>query len=522
MVLLWVYVGISVGVWTLNWIFEWVQGFLVLTMGERLVFEMRRRLNGKLQALHVGYYERTPVGRIMARILDDVNVIRDWVTSQFVGLMSNVARLLLAIGVTIYLSGKLSVLVLAGLPFYAFTFYRMRPVIMRLHIGMRRLNSRMYARASERISGIHVVKSFARERAELVGFARMAFDSVRVGNRMVYYNQLLSLVAGLITAIVTGLVIYASAHDVQKGIMTIGALVAFYQVLPRLFDPVNFLASLATQFPGMLVVLRRVFALLDEPEEIESGAIKLGGMQGKIHFDHIVFGYPNQPHAALDDVDFYIQPGEKVAIMGPSGSGKSTIFWLLLRFYDPQKGTIRVGGVNLADADISSLRKHVCLVPQEPEIFSGTVADNIAYGRIEATPGEIMTAAEQAELHEFIMTLPVKYETEVGERGAVLSGGQKQRLALATALLTNPEVLLLDDTTSALDAETENRIRITLNRILKGRTSLIITQRISTAKDCDRIIVLEKGRIAQIGTHHDLRITEGFYRRICERQGWNG
>jgi ATP-binding cassette subfamily B protein len=213
-----------------------------------------------------------------------------------------------------------------------------------------------------------------------------------------------------------------------------------------------------------------------------------------------------------------VEAGRKVALMGPSGSGKSTVFMLLLRFYDPDSGVIRVGGVNLTDADPVSVRRHVCMVQQEPVIFSGTLADNIQYGRLDAAADRIVAAAQQAELHDFILTLPGKYETEVGERGVTLSGGQKQRLSLATALLTDPEVLLLDDTTSALDAKTEARIRATLRRVLEGRTSLIITQRVATAAECDYIIVLEHGRISQQGSHAELYLQKGFYRRICEQQ----
>jgi ABC-type multidrug transport system fused ATPase/permease subunit len=270
---------------------------------------------------------------------------------------------------------------------------------------------------------------------------------------------------------------------------------------------------------ALFVVARRVLAILETRVEIEPGRIGLEGMHGEIRFEHVSFTYPEQKEPALKDVSFSISAGQRVALMGPSGAGKTTVFLLLLRFYDPQAGRISVGGVDLLSASQASLRRHVRLVQQEPTIFTGSMADNITYGKLDALPEEIRRAAAAAELHEFIETLPEGYETIVGERGVTLSGGQKQRLALATALLTDPEVLLLDDTTSALDAKTEARIRVTLNRVLAGRTSLIITQRVATAMECDRIIVLEDGVITQQGRHEQLaREKNGFYRRICEQQ----
>jgi ATP-binding cassette subfamily B protein len=241
-------------------------------------------------------------------------------------------------------------------------------------------------------------------------------------------------------------------------------------------------------------------------------------MAGRIYFDRVTFRYPGQAAPALEDVSFRAKSGEKLAIMGPSGAGKSTVFQLLLRFYDPQDGAVRVGGVNLREADPTSVRQHIRMVQQEPTVFSGTIVENIRYGKLNATSKQVRQAAGQAELHAFIDSLPNGYRTEVGENGVTLSGGQKQRLALATALLTNPEVLLLDDTTSALDAATEARIRETLEHVLDGRTSLIITQRVATARNCDRILVFENGQITQEGTHAELRSAPGFYRDICLQQ----
>jgi ATP-binding cassette subfamily B protein len=267
-----------------------------------------------------------------------------------------------------------------------------------------------------------------------------------------------------------------------------------------------------------IVAVSRAFALLDEKEEVLTGARALEDVRGRIRFEDVSFAYPCQKTSALDRVTFEVRPGERVALMGPSGAGKSTVFELLMRFHDPQSGRVLLDDVPLSEADPASVRRHVCMVLQEPVVFAGSIGEAVAYGRVDATPSAIMRAAEQAELHEFVMSLPLKYETEIGERGVTLSGGQKQRLALATALLTEPEVLLLDDTTSALDAATEARIQATLGRVLAGRTSVIITQRASTARKCDRVIVLERGRVTQEGTHEELALAPGFYRRICRQQ----
>jgi len=516
--LCWLFFAISMGLWTVRLVSNWVRTRLIVGAGQGMVYSLRKSLHEKLQALHVGYFEKTPVGVIMARVLDDVNVVHKWVTRHGPRALTSLLQIVIGLGTLMHFQWRLGLIVLASLPMYAWAFAVLRPKVRRTNKANRRLTAKMYARCGERIGGIGVVKAFARERAEVRSFAQLIHDGVRVAMRLVQYRQFLAVGAGVITALATGAIVYVGAMMVRDGAMTIGQLLAFVSMMGMLYQPVNHLTSVATAVQAALVVLRRVFAVLDEPEEVPPGRINLDGMAGKITFDHVTYMYPKQQTPALEGVDFRIRPGQTVALMGPSGSGKSTVFQLLLRFYDPQGGHVRVGGVDLVDADPASVRRHIRVVQQEPTIFSGTISDNIRYGRLDATDEEIRHAAAQAELHEFIDELPMAYDTPVGENGVTLSGGQRQRLALATALLTDPEVLLLDDTTSALDAATEARIRRSLRHALAGRTSLIITQRIATARQCDRILVFENGRITQRGTHHELKHAPGFYAHICREQ----
>ncbi len=300
----------------------------------------------------------------------------------------------------------------------------------------------MYAISTEKITGIQIVKSFVQERKERSVFSRKMHNYVRLNMRKINYREALNLLAGFITAFVTAAIVFIGMLRVKSGIMTLGDVVVFMEALPHIFAEVQVFAGVLTAIQAFMVVLKRVFNVLDEEAKMIPGEIKLDGMKGKIVFDKVRFTYPTQIKPALDEVSFRILPGTKVALMGPSGAGKTTVFQLITRFYDPQEGSVRMGGVNLVNADINSVHDHARMVQQEAVLFSGSIADNILYGRLDATEEQIIKAAKQAEFHEFVMGLPDQYETEVGRNGISLSGGQRQRLALSTALLTEPEILL--------------------------------------------------------------------------------
>ena len=513
-----IYAILLFSTWTIFVFCHWSRSSLIMRVGEKLVADLRRDLHHKLNRLHIAYFESQETGKLMSRVLEDVWVIREWATNQFITIAAHILRLLTGLLILFFIEWRLALMLTLSLPLYAFFTVRIRPLIRRLNISLRRLNASMYGLTQERITGIGVVKAFGQENQEKQRFALRVNNNIRLGMNVIRYQGLLNFTTGTITAIMGGLIPYYGIYLYRTGELTLGDVMVFVFSMGNIFFQVNHLTSYYIQIQAVLVVLKRVFNVLDEDEAIPPGETLFESQDGSIRFNHVDFAYPKQVKKTLKDVTFHIHSGSKVALMGPSGSGKSSIFQLLCRFYTPQAGMIDVGGLDLADAEPISLRKHVVMVQQEPVIFSGSIADNISFSREDSGPRDIMRAAKLAELHDFIMTLPSKYETEVGQNGISLSGGQKQRLALATALLSEPSILLLDDTTSALDAETEAKIRDTLSKVQKGRTSIIITQRIATARTCDWIIVLEEGRIQAQGTHDQLVKQDGFYKKIFEQQ----
>lgn len=510
--------GGLLAVWIVFLICHWLRNVLIIGAGQQIVQTLREDLHVKLQNLHVGYFERHDTGKIISRVLSDVKLIREWITTRLINLSANVTRFFVGFAILFFINWQLTLMIMVFLPFYSYIFARMRPMIRRVSIAMRRLNSSLYGLSQERIGGINVVKAFAQEEPEINTFRSRMNNFVRLSLFLVHQRQLMVLLAGAITSLSTGLIIYTGMTFVKTGVLSLGDVIVFMSTLPQIFNQVTALTNMFTEIQAVFVVINRVFYLMDTEQEVKAGPCKLEKVRGDITFQNVTFTYPEADKPALKNISFKIARGEQIALMGPSGSGKTTIFQMLCRFYDPQKGCLSLDEMDLKDTDPKELRWHVRLVQQEPSVFSGTIADNIIYGIGEFIPEQIMRASKQAELHDFIMSLPLKYETEVGRNGISLSGGQKQRLALATALLTDPEILLLDDTTSALDAKTESKIRATLNKNLKGRTSIIITQRIATARSCDRILILNEGELVQEGTHRTLLEQDGFYKKIFETQ----
>jgi subfamily B ATP-binding cassette protein MsbA len=373
----------------------------------------------------------------------------------------------------------------------------------------------------EKVSAIKTIKIFGRERTEIRLFTEGANNLARLMMHIVRLGTIQNILAVTVNSTAVFLFIYFGLQSFRNGEMSLGSIFWFIGLSRRLFDPAVALNDLITmEMPRVSVVLRRVFDLMDAtPEAIDkNNAIELKESKGEISMHNVTFTYPGDTIPTLQNISFDIKSGEKVAIIGPSGAGKSTLLYLLMRFYDPEEGSIIIDKYNVLDIKLLSLRDRITLVMQEPVIFSGSVAENIKYARLDASDSEVTHAARDADLHNFVMTLPEGYQTIVGERGMALSGGQRQRLALAASLISRPAVLLLDDTTSALDAETEAKIRVTLQKLLQGKTSFMVTHRISSAIKCDKVIVLENGKLTQFGKPDELLKQDGLFARVYEQQ----
>jgi len=527
---------------------RWVSRYLISLTGQKLVFELRSDLHTKLQSLQMTYFDQVQTGRMMARIIDDVDVIQWQVTNTVINIATYLAMLILGGGLLFAMNWKMALVAVSCLPLYVFAYKSLVRRIRDYTRKAREINSKTYGYFQQKISGIRVVKSFVREKWELLQYHGLGKSYLRAIVSRSVLQAALSCAAMVLSGVGAAFVLWYGAVLVRSGRLTLGEMLFFHGTSAVLFTPVLQLADTNVIIQWLAVVVGRVFSILDEEVTIKDcpGAVALDEVRGDIEFRNVSLTYTGvdprfrcgdqhtrkhessgvstlkEPQvaktAALRDINLKIEAGTMVCIMGASGSGKSSLVNLIPRLYEPDSGTITIDGTDISTIKLTSLRRHVGLVPQESAIFSGTIADNIRYGEPYAPIEDVIEAAKAAEIHEFIDELPGKYDTIVGEQGVTLSGGQRQRLSIARALLTRPSILLLDDCTSALDAKTEARLQHTLSKVLRDHTSIVITHRTSMAMKADKIVVLCDGRIVEEGTHEELLQKRGFYRRIFDSQ----
>jgi ABC-type multidrug transport system fused ATPase/permease subunit len=498
----------------------------LLTMGRRLIsgrqalgveFDMRNGLYAKLQRLSFGFYDRHQTGQLMSRATVDLQSVRFFLGYGLIFFFQHVMTI---VGVTIVmfiLDWRLALAATAITPLIVLVAYRYSSVSHPVLRDVQQKMADVATVAEENIVGVHVVKSFARERAESEKFAdrsEAVFGrSVDANRQRALYVPLLSFLPLVAQAIV----LLAGGRMVVNGSLGLGSFITFNVLVAMLIMPLRMLGMWIGQAQRATASGERIFEVMDEPEEVSDlpDAVDLPKGDGLVRFERVSFGY-DERRPVLQDIELGLEPGRTVALIGHTGSGKTTLASLVPRFYDVTTGRVTIDGVDVRKAKVTSLRREIGIVAQDPFLFSASVRDNIAFGQPDATDDDVAEAARLAQASEFIEELPEGYDTVIGERGITLSGGQRQRIAIARALLVDPRILILDDATASVDATTEARIRLGLREVMKGRTTIIIAHRLSTLALADELVVLDRGRVAARGTHDDLFERSPVYREIYE------
>jgi subfamily B ATP-binding cassette protein MsbA len=498
---------------------SYLNAYSLTWVGHRFVFDLRLKTWQHLQRLSLAFHNQTQTGKIMSRVTGDIELIQSLIQGQLVTFISDIVTLTAVLGMLFFLEWRLAAMILGLVPFYVVSYLFFLKHIRSISNEQRRLYDEMLGKLAEKISGIAVVKAFVREDAERESFMGSVRSKFAMDMRQVHMNRRLGLISSGISALGTGFVYAYGGHLVQIGEMTPGKLVAMTFYIGFIFNPAVRVVDFNNTLQWAFAAMDRVFETLDTRPEIEDkpGALPLPSLQGHVEFEHVFFRYVADKDV-LHDVNLVVQPGEVVALVGHSGAGKTTLMNLLMRFYDPTEGSVKIDGHDLRDVRLESHRRQVSMVAQENVLFSVTILENIKYGNRDASDEQAIAASKAADLHDFVDSLPDGYETLIGEDGVKLSGGQKQRLALARALVTDPKILILDDVTSALDGETEARVQEALSVVMRGRTTFIIAHRLSSVVDADRIVVLEDGKIVDIGPHEALVARPGIYRDLYEEQ----
>jgi ABC-type multidrug transport system fused ATPase/permease subunit len=511
--LTWVVVAFLVSA-LVYWAASYVQTYLVGWVGQRVLQDLRIQLFAHLQTLSVGFYSRRQAGVLISRLTNDVQALDQLVSDGVVTLFGSTLTLLGTAAILIVLDLELALLTFLVFPLLALGSLAFRIVSANAYRATREKVAAITAYLQETLSGIRVVRTFAQEPRHLERFDELNEDNYDANMKTVYLNASYFPAVELLSAFATaGILLYGGLQAID-GEVTIGVLIAFIAALNNFFDPIQSLSQFYTTYQAGMAALDKIFELLDEEPELRDrpDAVELDRIRGEIAFEDVTFSYGSGD--ALTDIDLHVLPGQTVALVGETGAGKSTFAKLVARFYDPTEGRVLVDGHDLRDVEAHSLRSQMGVVPQEAFLFSGTIGENIAFGRPDAAPEDVEAAARAVHAHGFISALPEGYDTQIGERGIQLSAGQRQLVAFARALIADPRILVLDEATANVDIHTEGLIEAGLRRLLAGRTAIVIAHRLSTIRTAGRIVVLDHGQIAEQGTHDELLAAEGAYWRL--------
>lgn len=500
--------------------FAFSQTYVSEQVSQGVAFDLRNELFEKIQRLSFSYHDRNRTGQLMIRATDDVEKLRGFIGQ---GLLMAVQALVLLVGtlaILLFTNFRLTLVILPVLPLALILFAVFGAVAQPLFAAVQEKLSRLNTILQENLAGIKVVKAFVREPQEQAKFHVAAEDLMNQGITVAKVFSFLFPFIFLLANLGQAAVLYFGGVQIINSTLTFGEWQKFSLYLIYVFFPIGQLGFIISQMSQASASATRVFEILDARNDVVNrpDAKPLPAIQGALAFEDVTFRYFGSGEPVLSDISFRAEPGQTVALLGATGSGKSTVINLIPRFYDVSEGRVTIDGLDVRDVTLESLRSQIGIVLQETNLFTGTIRDNIAFGRPDAGDEEVIAAAKAAAAHDFIMSFPEGYNTPVGERGATLSGGQKQRVAIARALLLDPRVLILDDSTSSVDLATEAIIQRALDRLMEGRTSIVIAQRISTVRNADQILVLNKGRIVGVGTHTDLMETNPIYAEIFSSQ----